>query len=43
MVFEHGMTLIGSREDLQARVEVPDAPGINGVRILDTLKRLAGR
>jgi hypothetical protein len=43
MVFEHGMTLIGSREDLQARVEVPDAAGVNGVRILDTLKRLAGR
>jgi hypothetical protein len=28
MVFEHGMTLIGSREDLQARVEVPDACGV---------------
>jgi hypothetical protein len=43
MVFEHGMTLIGSREDLQQRVDVPNAAGINGVRIQDTLKRLAGR
>jgi hypothetical protein len=43
MVFEHGMTLIGSREDLAERVEVPSAAGINGVRIQDTLKRLAGR
>jgi len=43
MVFEHGMTLVGSREDLQERVQMPGAAGIDGVRIQDTLKRLAGK
>jgi hypothetical protein len=43
MVFEHGMTLIGSGEDLRERVRVPEAAGVNGVVIGDTLKRLSGR
>jgi hypothetical protein len=43
MVFEHGMTLIGSGQDLRDRVRVPDAAGVNGVVIEDTLKRLGGR
>jgi 37-kD nucleoid-associated bacterial protein len=43
MVFEHGMTLLGSRQDLAERVSVPDAAGVDGVVIQDTLKRLAGR
>jgi hypothetical protein len=43
MLFEHGMTLVGSRDDLEQRVEVPTAPGRGGVVIRDTLKRLSGR
>jgi nucleoid-associated protein YejK len=43
LVFEHGMTLVGSREDLDQRVEIPEVPGVDGVRITDTLKRLTGR
>jgi hypothetical protein len=43
MVFEHGMTLVGSRDDLRERVQVPSAAGINGVVIKDSLKRLGGR
>lgn len=42
MVFEHGMTLVGKREDLEARVRVPDAVG-QGVVIQETLNRLTGR
>jgi hypothetical protein len=44
IVFEHGMTLVGSREDLDQRVEIPDVAGAaNGVVINDTLKRISGR
>jgi hypothetical protein len=43
MVFEHGMVLVGSRDDLDGRVHVPDAPGIQGVEIRDVLARLTGR
>lgn len=43
MVFEHGMTLVGKREDLEARVHVLDTAGAQGVVIQDTLKRLTGR
>lgn len=43
MVFEHGMTLVGSREDLSRRVRVPQTAGVNGVVIQDILKRLSGR
>jgi hypothetical protein len=41
--FEHGMTLIGRREDVEAgRVVVPESR-IKPVEIHDTLKRLSGR
>jgi nucleoid-associated protein YejK len=43
LVFAHGMTLVGSREDLNERVQIPEAPGVDGVVITDTLKRLTGR
>ncbi|HLX32603.1 MAG TPA: nucleoid-associated protein [Gaiellaceae bacterium] len=43
MVFEHGMTLVGSREDLVERVEVNGPAGINGVQLKDVLKRIGGR
>ena len=44
IVFEHGMTLVGSREDLDQRVEVPVVAGAaNGVVINDTLRRISGR
>lgn len=44
IVFEHGMTLVGSREDLDQRVDIPEVAGVaNGVVIKDTLKRLDGR
>lgn len=44
IVFEHGMTLVGSREDLDQRVQIPDVAGAaNGVVITDTLKRINGR
>jgi hypothetical protein len=43
MVFEHGMILVGRRDDLDGRVRVPDASGAQGVVIQDTLKRLTGR
>jgi hypothetical protein len=44
IVFEHGMTLVGSREDLDQRVQVPEIAGAaNGVVITDTLKRISGR
>jgi hypothetical protein len=38
------MTLVGSREDLDQRVRVPQVAGAgNGVVITDTLKRISGR
>jgi 37-kD nucleoid-associated bacterial protein len=44
IVFEHGMTLVGSREDLDQRVRIPEVAGTqNGVVINDTLKRIIGR
>ena len=43
MVFEHGMTLVGSREDLDERVRVQGPAGINGVVVQDILKRMGGR
>jgi hypothetical protein len=43
MVFEHGMTLVGKREDLEARVRVPGGAGAQGLVIQDPLKRLTGR
>jgi hypothetical protein len=43
MVFEHGMTLVGSREDLDQRVRVHGPAGINGVIVQDILKRMGGR
>lgn len=43
MVFEHGMTLVGSREDLAERVEVNGPAGVNGVQLKDVLKRIGGR
>lgn len=44
IVFEHGMTLVGSREDLDQRVRIPEVAGAaNGVVISDTLKRISGR
>lgn len=44
IVFEHGMTLVGSREDLDERVEIPEVAGAaNGIVITDTLKRISGR
>lgn len=43
MVFEHGMTLVGSREDLEERVEVRENTGINGVQVNDVMLRLDGR
>jgi len=44
ILFEHGMTLVGSREDLDQRVQVPEvAGGANGLVITDTLKRISGR
>ena len=43
MVFEHGMVLIGSREDLEERVSMPDADESSPIQIRDTLKRLQGR
>lgn len=44
IVFEHGMTLVGSREDLDQRVQIPEVAGAaNGVVITDTLKRMSGR
>lgn len=43
MVFEHGMTLVGSREDLTERVDVRGPAGINGVLLQDILKRIGGR
>jgi hypothetical protein len=44
IVFEHGMTLVGSREDLDQRVEIPEVAGTaDGVVITDTLRRISGR
>ena len=43
IIFEHGMTLVGSLEDLEQRVTVQDAPGVNGVQITDLIKRFGGR
>jgi hypothetical protein len=44
IVFEHGMTLVGSRDDLDQRVQIPEVAGAaNGVVINDTLKRISGR
>lgn len=44
IVFEHGMTLVGSREDLDQRVQIPEVAGAaNGIVINDTLKRINGR
>lgn len=44
IVFSHGMTLVGSSEDLEQRVQIPDVAGAaNGVVINDTLKRIGGR
>ena len=42
MVFEHGMTLVGSREDLDERVRVQGPAGINGVVVQDILRRMSG-
>lgn len=43
MLFEHGMVLVGGPDDLDGRVQVPDAAGAQGVVIQDVLKRLTGR
>lgn len=44
LVFEKGMTLIGSREDLEERVEMPPSNQSSaGVRIRDQIKRFQGR
>jgi hypothetical protein len=44
ITFEHGMTLVGSREDLHQRVQVRETAGAaNGVVINDTLRRISGR
>jgi hypothetical protein len=44
IAFEHGMILVGSREDLSERIQIPEVAGVaNGVVITDTLKRISGR
>lgn len=40
--FEHGMTLIGSREDVEQRIVVPESPD-RPIELHDSLKRLVGR
>jgi 37-kD nucleoid-associated bacterial protein len=44
IVFEHGMVLVGRREDVEARrLTVTRRPETDGVVIRDTIKRLGGR
>lgn len=43
VTFAHGMALIGGREDLEERVELPSQNGSDPTKILDTIKTMAGR
>ena len=43
VTFAHGMALVGAREDLDQRVELPSQNGSGPTTILDSIKTLAGR
>jgi hypothetical protein len=43
VTFAHGMALIGGREDLEQRVELPSQNGSGNTQILDSIKNLSGR
>jgi hypothetical protein len=43
MLFENGMTLVGSAEDLAQRVRINEAPGAPAVEVYDRIKYLRNR
>jgi hypothetical protein len=43
VTFAHGMALVGGREDLEERVELPSQNGSGPTTIRDTIKTMSGR
>jgi 37-kD nucleoid-associated bacterial protein len=43
VTFAHGMALVGAREDLEERVDLPNENGSGPTKIRDTIKAMSGR